>query len=220
MLQPPIEKVKLYLRHPEDWENSPSNADKKYYKYAPEYTIEHTYEPDDGRDGYEYYLFAQMDSRPHWCEIRIYYHQTILVEFGGVLLDGGRYFTAAPDRDGISLTGYHNWDVAYRYMIKGNLKYLIHEFYYVDDVDEVRCAYNRYEECILIFNNEEEHQQFRDYVRKNWDRKDEFANDIWIPHMEQISGYDMNAFFEEYRDMQILKRMLEEFREKSYKIKM
>lgn len=66
MLLSPIEKVKLYLKHPEHWENSPSNEDKKYHKYAPEFTIDHTYEPEDGRDGYEYYLFAQTDSRPHW----------------------------------------------------------------------------------------------------------------------------------------------------------
>ena len=64
----------------------------------------------------------------------------------------------------------------------------------------------------MIFESEKEHQRFRVYVKKNWDRKEEFANDIWIPHMEQISGYNMDAFREEYRNMQILRRMLEEFR--------
>ena len=56
MLLSPIEKVKLYLKKSKHWENSPSSKDKKYYKYAPEFTIEHTYEPDDGREGYEYYF--------------------------------------------------------------------------------------------------------------------------------------------------------------------
>ena len=44
------------------------------------------------------------------------------------------------------------------------------------------------------------------------DIKEEFANDIWIPHMEELPGYNMNAFREEYKNMQILRRMLEEFR--------
>ncbi len=149
MLLSPIEKVKLYLKHPEHWANSPSSEDKKYYKYAPEFTIDHTYEPEDDRTGYEYYLFAQTDSRPHWSEIRICYHQTVLAELGGVILDGGRYFTATPDRDGISLTEYHNWDVPYRYMVKGRLNHLVHEFYYVDDGDEARHSHNEYEGCIF-----------------------------------------------------------------------
>ena len=54
--------------------------------------------------------------------------------------------------------------------------------------------------------------KFRIYVQKNWDRKDEFANNIWIPYMEQLPGYNMDAFREEYKNMQILRRMLEEFR--------
>lgn len=212
ILLSPIEKVKLYLKHPDHWANSPSSDDKKYYKYAPEFTIEHTYEPEDGRNGYEYYLFAQTDSRPHWSEIRICYHQTVLVELGGVSLDGGRYFTATPDRDGISLTEYHNWDVPYCYMVKGKLNHLVHEFYYVDDGDEERHAHDKYEGCILIFEDEKEHQQFRIYARKNWDRKGEFTNDIWIPHLESLPGYNMDVFREEYRNMQILRKMLEEFR--------
>lgn len=212
MLLSPIEKVKLYLKYPENWEESPSSEDKKYYKYAPEFTINHTYEPNDGRDGYEYYLFTQNDSRPHWSEIRICYHQTVLAELGGVILDGGRYFTATPDRDGISLTESHHWDVPYRYMIKGKLNHLVHEFYYIDDGDEARHAHNEYEDCILIFDNEIEHQKFRIYVRNNWNRKEEFANDIWIPYMEELPGYNMDAFREEYKTMQILRIMLEEFR--------
>ena len=217
MLLSPIEKVKLYLKYPEHWADSPSSEDKKYYKYAPEYTIEHTYGPEDSRDGYEYYLFAQTDSRPHWSEIRIYYHQTVLAELGGVILDGGRYFTATPDMDGISLTEYHSWDVSYRYMIKGELNHLVHEFYYVDDGDEARHAHNKYEGCILIFEDKKEHQRFKIYVKENWGRKEEFANSIWIPHMEQLSGYNMDAFREEYRNVQILRKMLEAFRRDTIK---
>ena len=65
---------------------------------------------------------------------------------------------------------------------------------------------------LWIFDNEIEHQKFRIYVRNNWNRKEEFANDIWIPYMEELPGYNMDVFREEYKTMQILRRMLEEFR--------
>ncbi|WP_461811703.1 hypothetical protein [Faecalimonas sp.] len=138
-----------------------------------------------------------------------------MAELGGLILAGGRYFTATPDMGGISLTEYHNWDIPYRFMIKGNLNHLVHEFYYVDDGDEARHAHDEYEGCLLIFENEKEHQRFRNYVRKNWDRKEDFANNIWIPYMEQLPGYNMDAFREEYRNMQILRKMFEEFRKNS-----
>lgn len=212
MLLSPIDKVKIFLQHPNDWNDSPSNLDKKYYKYAPEFTIDYTYESEDGRNGYEYYLFAQTDPTPHWSEIRIYYHQTVLAELGGVILDGGRYFTATPDRNGIAFNKYGDWDISYRYMVKGNLNYLVHEFYYVDDGDEERHAHNEYENCILIFNDEKEHQQFIHYVHNNWDKKEKYEKGIYIPYMEQLPGYNMDAFQEEYKNVQILKRMLDEFR--------
>ena len=127
MLLSPIEKVKRYLQYPQDWEDSPSQEDKKYYKYAPEFTIEHNFKADDDRDGYEYYLFAQTDSRPHWSDIKICYFQTVLADLGGVILDGGRYFTATPYTDGIDLNGQLSWDISYKYMIKGEINYLVYD---------------------------------------------------------------------------------------------
>lgn len=97
-------------------------------------------------------------------------------------------------------------------MIKGELNHLVHEFYYVDDGDEARHAHNEYEGCLLFFDSSNEHEEFKDFVRANWYRKEEYATDIWIPHMEQINGYNMDAFKEQYRNVQILRRMLEKFR--------
>lgn len=209
----PIEKVKLYLKHPEDWANSPSIEDKKYYKFAPEYTIEHNYKADDHRDGYEYYLFAQTDSRPHWCDIRICYHQTILADIGGAILDGGRYFTATPDTDGFSMGKSLSWDVSYKYMVKGELNHIVHEFYYEDDGDEAKHAHDKYEDCILIFDSQNEHEHFNSYAKENWSRKEDYSEGIQIPYIEQIPGYKMEVFKERFRNVQILKRMLDEFRQ-------
>lgn len=212
MLLSPIEKVKLYLQCPENWENSPSMEDKKYYIYAPEYTIEHNYEAEDGRDGYEYYLFAQTDSSPHWSDIRICYYQTVIADLGGASLDGGRYFTSTPDTDGIDLSGNREWDISYKYMVKGALNHLVHEFYYKDDNDEEKHAHDAFEECILIFNNEDEHAHFNDYVRSHWYEKDKYDDNIWIPYMEDIPNYNMEMFRQQYKNVQILRKMLDAFR--------
>ena len=212
MLLSPIEKVKMYLRHPEDWIHSPSQKDKKYYKYAPEFTIEHNFMADDGRDGYEYYLFAQTDSTPLWSDIRISYFQIVLEDLGGVSLDGGRYFTAIPETDGIGLNGHLSWDVSYKYMVKGEINYLVHEFYYKDDGDEARFAHNKFIECILIFEDEEEHTLFNEYVKSHWHNKELFADGIYIPYIKQLPEYNIEYFKEQYRNVQILRNMLESFR--------
>ena len=212
MLMTPLERVELLLKHPEDWADSPGQEDKKYYKYAPEYTIEHSFEPDDSRNRYVYYLFAQTDPTPHWCDIRICYHQTVLVDIGGVILDGGRYFSAAPNMDGFSVDCSGNWDVAYRYMIKGELNHLIHEFYYENHSAEASYSHDRYEECLLIFDDRYEYEGFKGFVQEAWEKRDQYSADILIPYMEKIDGYNMDAFREEYRNVQILRRMLEDYR--------
>lgn len=212
MLLSPMEKVMLYLQHPENWEDSPSQKDKKYYKYDPAFLIEHNYEPEDGRNGYEYYLFAQVDPTPHWSNIRIYYYQTVLEDLGGVILDGGRYFTVMPDTDGITVTENSSWDISFKYLVKGGIKYLVHDFYYEDDGDEARHAHDEFENCILIFNDEDERTHFKKYVTEHWDSIKDYDDKIHIPYMREIPGYNMEAFRKKYKDVQILRRMLDVFR--------
>lgn len=212
MLLSPIEKVKMYLQHPEDWEKSPSQEDKKYYKFSPEFTIEHNFEPEDGRNGYEYYLIEQTDPRPHWSDIKICYYQTVIADLGGVFLDGGRYFTAAPYPDVISLPEGPSHNISYKYMVKGAINYLVHTFYYVDDRGEAKHAHDSFEKCILFFENEDERIDFKDYVAEHWDEKDAYSEDILIPYRGVIPENEVNALEEEYRNALILKRMLEAFR--------
>lgn len=64
-----LERALLYLKHPSDWVESEDG--KSFYKNAPEFTIEYV-SAEDVRDGYEFYLFNQCDSRPHWYDIKIY----------------------------------------------------------------------------------------------------------------------------------------------------
>ncbi len=146
-----LERVILYLQSPADWVDSPGES-RKYYKFSPEFIIENAAAY---RNGYEFYLFGQRDKRPHWYDINIYYHQTLLVTLGGAALDGGRYFTATPQTEDISLDGNRmNWDVSYKYFIKGSIDYIVHKFYITDDMDEELTSRRRFLECVLIFDSE------------------------------------------------------------------
>lgn len=211
LLSTPLERVQYYLEKPDDWADAPTDWEsvKKYYKFAPEFTIEYTLE--DNGSAYQYYLFNQTDNRPHWQEIRIYYHQTLLFSTEAVSLDGGRYFTPTPFTDGISLSSYHNWDIIFKYFIKDTIEYIIHKFYFTGDRDEETTAYNRFMECILVFNSKDEKVAFKEFILENWHLKDNFSKDIWLPHFPQIENYNMDVFKEEYLNMQILKRMFTVF---------
>lgn len=212
MLLTPIDRVKLYLKDRGNWEESPAYESKQYYKFAPEYTIEHTYEADDRRDGYEYYLFDQTDIRPHWCEIRVKYHQTVLADLGGVILDGGRYFSSVPLTGVISFNEYGSWYILYKYMIKEDLEYIVHDYYYQRKGEEEQYAYRKFIKNILFFDNKKEHKQFMCYVQRFWAEQKELNMEISMPYFPEIEGYNMDAIMEQYKNVQILQKMLLDFR--------
>jgi len=212
LISTPMERVKYYLEKPDEWIDSPTDweTSKKYHKHFPEFTIEYTL--DDDGNAYQYYLFNQTDSTPHWRKIRIFYHQTLLTSMEGVSLDGGRYLTPTPLTDGISLGEFHNWDITFKYFIKDTLRYAVHQFYYEPDGDDETISHNNFEECILVFESEDEKEAFKNYALCIWKDKDQFSKDIWLPHFPQIEGFIMKEFEKQYSNVQILKRMLVEFR--------
>lgn len=212
LTSPPLERVKYYLENPNDWIKTFDGWEtvKQYHKQFPEFVIEHTL--DDNGNGYQYYLFNQMDTRPHWREIRLSYHQTQLFSTEGVSLDGGRYFTPTPLTDGISINSCHKWDVMFKYFTEDSIEYTIHKFYYEPDGDDASIAYNRFMECILLFSNSEEKELFKQYVSCIWDKKERFSKGIRIPYIPQIDGLIMDAFKKEYLNVQTLKRIFEEFK--------
>lgn len=213
MLLSPKEKVMLYLRHPEDWESVPSYNDKRYYKYAPEYTIEQDYESEDDREEFEYYTINQCNPRPHWTSIRIYYHQTIIDVLGGVILDGGHYSTSTPTLGGITLPGSYRWSITYSYMVKGTIDHLVHKFYFDADRNEAaQIAHDCFEECILIFEDETERLQFNDYVREHWAAKDDLGDDIYIPQRHEVPSEYRAVLEERYKNAMILSEMLRQYR--------
>lgn len=206
-----LERALLFLQKHYDWVDSDDG--KKFYKYAPEFIFENI-QAEDGRNGYEFYLFNQCDSRPRWYDINIYYHQTLLYSLGGAALDGGRCFTSTPRTDGISLykESYHHWDISYKYFIKGSIEYIVHLFYITDDMDEELTARQRFLECVLIFESEFERTKFKDFVIANYEKYDIDAFRNRLPYFPDLEGYNMDAFKKDYLQSQLLQQMLKDFR--------
>ncbi|MFW5411975.1 ATP-binding protein [Aerococcus urinaeequi] len=212
LIQTPVERIETYLAHPDGWINSPYGETQQYYRNFPEYTI--TYDSaGDNRDGYVYYLFSQYDSTPHWIDISIYYHQTLLTEIGGVSLDGGRYMTPCPETDGIIISDNHHWDIMYKYMIKGSFLYKLHQFFFINEYSsDAQTARDRFMEVILLFNSEPERKLFKDYVEKHWDDRGKYEKSVHLPHIPQLEGYKVDAFKDDYEHSLILQCMLRDFR--------
>ena len=197
-----------------DWEKIQDNDSGFYYKYAPEYTLT---SEEDNRDGYEYYMFGQIDSRPNWWLITLRYHQTAIGQYLGISLDGGRGFAVAPCRAydlldfGISAVGFY---------LRDDLSYhVLHFFHTRETVEEF--TYIRHFRAVLIFASKMEYQKFLDYVNSNLHRyKSLYAKqgDTMMPHFPDLKGYVMEHFRKEYRDALLMKQMLEEFRTRTIQI--
>lgn len=209
----PLERLELYLEDYNNWIDGPNGEMQKYYKYFPEFTID--YMPaKDGRDGYEYYLFSQTDSRPYWYDIQFKYHQTLLKELLGVALDGGRYFTPCPDIAGIviDITKNYKWDFSYRYFIKETFKYKLNQFFHLQESFSDKSSRIEFFEVILLFESESERTEFEKFVRRNWNKRDVYLKNENIPHIPDLPNYKEGIFVGEYENALVLRNMLDDFR--------
>ena len=78
--KPPIERVEYFLKDKKQWDSfDKGEIYGYYYRLYPEYNICKKISED--RTGYEFYLFTQMDSRPHWYEVSILYNQKYGLEW-------------------------------------------------------------------------------------------------------------------------------------------
>ena len=209
----PLERITYYLKTREDWVNSESES-TMYYRHYPEFTISHE---SNEKSGYEHYLFEQTDSTPHWYDITIKYHHTVIASLTGLALDGGRCFTVAPNFAGFHLENPYEFDVTYRCMLKNSLEDIVKEFYYEFDGDEATHAYNCYMDCILLFESEQEQNEFEQYVVRNKKKFLMISKKARLPYFPELEGYKMEVFKKRLADTYGLQEMLSEYRIESTK---
>lgn len=209
MLLSPLEKCKMYLIDKEGWEQSEFYNDRYHYKLFPEFTIERDYELEESRNGCEYYMFDQINMNASWASVFIKYYQTVLFQSQAILLDSGRYFALAPDRDFLK---FANHEIRYGYMIKSDLRYIFNDFFFHEDGDEESHAHDIYMDNILIFKNDEERLLFEEYVINNWnDSYENKINSVFPPNLPE-DGLNYEQREETYRIVHVMQEMLREFR--------
>lgn len=213
LLSTPLERVCMYLSSPEDWNYCTDTDSRQYYKFAPEYTIELESDKDE-TNGYEYYMLNQTDITPHWSIIRIRYHQTIIEEQLGLLLDGGRYVTPKPQWDNFSLDGSTSNTVSYYYFIEGSLIYVINLFYYKlrEENHETAISRKLLFERVLLFNCEQEREDFIRYAQGHWEDRNKYLERIEEPIIPNIPNYSAEELKKRTINVMILQEMLNDYR--------
>lgn len=151
-----LERFQIYLRDIEGWE-SVDGQQTFFYKRFPEFRIEK--EHDESRNGYQYYCFSQISSRPGWYNIYLKCHETVVVKTSGVSLDGGRFFTAVPN-----YTFREGHEFFYSYL-KGTLQCDLANFLLTKAVGSDYDSRCRWSECVPTFASENEKVEFLDCLK-------------------------------------------------------
>ncbi len=62
-----------------------------------------------------------------------------------------------------------------------------------------------------MFETDAEKEEFKHFIVDNWKNKQEYNQNIWMPYLEKIKGYNMDVIKEEFLNSQILKNMFIQF---------
>lgn len=210
MLLTPLEKCKMYLKDKENWVQKDYYNEIMHYKLFPEFTIETDFETEKYKDGYEYYMFNQIDMDTiSWASVYIKYYQTVLFQTFAVCLDGGRYFAVVPD---LEFVKFSDRELLYAYMIKDDLKNNLNELFFNDTDITERRAHNVYMNGILVFESEKEKVLFEKYVQDNWDDScEKMLENIRQPLLPN-DGLDYDYMVDQYKKVQVMQKMLREYR--------
>ena len=209
-----LEKLKLYITQYDNWTNGPHGEMEKFHKIFPEFTITYDF-LDISNPRQEFYMFSQMDSTPQWMTIQLKYFSTLLLEFSGVSLDGGRYFTPCPQWDDIEEENFN--EISFKYMEKDSIIYKLNEFfYYIDWSREAQYSRDRFPPVVLLFENEQERIEFKKFISLEWQNKDTYIGKIRKKTIQCKNEYNPSVFEEQYNNGLILNRMLEVFRDGTY----
>lgn len=160
----PLERVRYMLRDNENWQRTCSNdgTEIRYYKFAPEYTLNLCI---DDRSGKEVYMDVQIDKSPCWGTIKIMYHQTLLSELSINYIDGGRHLVATPSLGFIKID--NSGELIYHYFLRNTLRYDMHSF--CNRWENFYDSYPRekFDEVVLVFSDQIEKEEFEYYIREH-----------------------------------------------------
>lgn len=212
----PIIKLFDRVKYKGEWEER-YDEEKGYVvffnTYNPEYTINLI--EDDEKLYPEFYSYIMTNESTSYGIIKVKYYDTEIYSCQYVVLDSGRYITSVPKWEFLKVINPFNVDYGYKYFIKNQYNYLLHEFLYNQESEEANYAKRRLYEKIIIYDSKEEKYAFEKYVLNN---KENFMKKV--EEMEKTINYiELENKLEEENIKRkisvgtILNRFLREFRE-------
>lgn len=176
----PFEKLRYFIKDKDLWED---NSNGRYYKLYPEFTFVEVNDSEDRRRNV-FYALTQMNESHYFKEYQFRYHQTILYESEMVVMDSGRYITSTPKIEVLDLDNEQyiipNF-LSYNYYTRDSIEWDIHKFLFDSDNHEAVISNRRFLEVVLIFDNEDEKEEFNRYLIENLSPLDiEFIQEIQI----------------------------------------
>ena len=200
--KPTLEKFRIYLRDYRHWV-SVDGEQSWYYEYAPEFKIE--IDPEEKSNGYNYYCFTQCDSEPHYYNLRLMYHATVVVDTMAIYLDGGRFASAVP---GVHMFGF----IPYYYYETDRINYHLHRFFEMQSLDKLSYdyTYNRWDECVPTIGTKEQAEEFFDWL-KYQDIPTETERILPLIPDKLSNGEDGSRYRDEYKRAMIINDMLDKY---------
>lgn len=138
----------------------------EYYNvFQPEYRLKVTREDNNGDEFYSYVMTSETTS---YYQIDLMYNLNKLDSFQGVSLDSGRLFIPTA-RSGF----IHNKEISpypicsYKYYVKNSEEFKLLQFFYDSNIPEQKSAFEKILSIFLIFQSDEEHKNFKNYVGNN-----------------------------------------------------
>lgn len=174
LLQFPLDYILSRLKYPLEWKQQ---GDTYYNIYRPEYKLKIT--DDDDHKKPEFYAYAMTNESTFYEIVQIISGNTILDQYQLVVLDSGRYKTPTPEWGFIGHDKYGlNNRIIYKYFIIGSERYKLYRFFLDGENEEAIYANKELMQVILLFETEEEHDQFEAYIEDNQEQVVELAEKI------------------------------------------
>ena len=102
-------------------------------------------------------------------------------------------------------------------MEQDSIIYKLNEFfYYIDWSREAQYSRDRFFSVVLLFENEQERIEFKNFISLEWQNKDTYIGEIRKKTIQCKKIYNPSVFEEQYNNGLILNRMLEVFRDRTY----
>lgn len=210
LTKPPLEYAFDRLQNKFEWKES---DDYFYNIYKPELVLHSYFDSEKAHGADEFYVYSQTNEKCTYGMMDILSNGTVLYSHQLVWLDGGRLCVPVPEWGFIDIDQCHVDHISYKYYIRNSKIHRLQQFLYDSANAEQRWAWNRFLNVVLLFNSEEEHEEFEVYVNRHIDQlHEEAASDKSFDYITTESETKTEQYKKSLRYGKVANRMLDEMR--------